>query len=84
MNTKTVIIGITVGLLSAGVLAAGTEAAQAATENSTSAVTETLHTIVNFLPFPWNVVGGAVLTAGAALFAWRKTKTAKDAKGTKE
>ena len=68
---KTLIIGITAGLLSAGILAAGTQAAQTVVENE-SAFMDTLQAIVNFLPFPWNVVGGAIIAAGTALFAWRK------------
>ncbi len=74
MKMKTLIIGITAGLLSAGILVAATEAVQAVAESDTSAVTDTLQAIVNFLPFPWNVVGGSVIAAGTALFAWKKTK----------
>lgn len=70
---KTLIIGITAGLFSAGILAAGTEAVQTVVENE-STFTDTLQAIVNFLPFPWNVVGGAVIAAGTAIFAWKKTK----------
>ena len=76
---KTLIIGITAGLLSAGILSAGTEAVQTVVENE-SAFTDTLQAIVNFLPFPWNVVGGAVIAAGTALFAWRKTKKGQQVK----
>ena len=41
-------------------------------------IIETLQSFVNLLPFPWNVVAGAALSAGGALFAWKKMKR-KDA-----
>lgn len=77
MKLKALIIGITAGLLSAGVLAAGTEAAQTAIEGGETAFTDTLRAIVNFLPFPWNVVGSAAVTVGVALFAWRRSRKNK-------
>ena len=75
MKTKTLITGLMLGCASAVLLAAGTDAATAAAEtDAASAFTDTLQAIVNFLPFPWNVVGGAVIAAGTAIFAWKKTK----------
>lgn len=79
MTKKSILAGLLLGSATAFLLAAGTDAATAVAETETaSAVSETLENIVNFLPFPWNVIGGAVLTAAGAIFAWRKSKKKTD------
>lgn len=80
-KTKIIITGVaTIALLFAGpeiALATAETAAEVATENE-SAIADVLHGIVNVLPWPWNAVGGAVIAAGTAIFAWRKTKKQKN------
>lgn len=78
MNTKikSIVIGVMMGGATAVALAAGTEATEAVADNA-SGIVETLEAIATFLPWPWNVVAGGVLTIGGALFAWRKKKTSK-------
>ena len=54
--------------------------AQAAAETAAeteSAVSTVLHAIADALPFPWNAVAAAALTAAGAVFAWRRKQTAK-------
>lgn len=64
--------GIALGACSAAALAAGTEAAEAAAETEAGAqIFDALSAAANFLPFPWNVVSVSVLSAGAAIFAWK-------------
>lgn len=50
----------------------------AAETPDSSAFSDFLQGVVNLLPFPWNVVGGAIFTAGAAIFAWKATKMDKE------
>lgn len=50
----------------------------AAEAPDSSAFSDFLQGVVNLLPWPWNAVGGAIITAGAALFAWKATKMDKE------
>lgn len=72
------IAGLVAGAMSVAVLAAGTEAAAEVAAEDTSAFADALQAVVNVLPWPWNAVGGAVIAAGTAIFAWRKAKKKKE------
>lgn len=66
--------GIALGVFSAVALAAGTEtAAELTAETETGPqILDALSAAANILPFPWNVVAVSALSAGAAVFAWRR------------
>lgn len=77
-KTKIIITGVaTIALIFAGLdvaMATGEAMAEAAAQNDGGAFADVLHGIVNVLPWPWNAVGAAVLTAAGALWAWKKKK----------
>lgn len=74
-----IVAGIALGACSAAALAAGTEAAEAAAETEAGAqIFDALSAAANILPFPWNVVSVSVLSAGAAIFSWKKLRKKSD------
>lgn len=72
-SKKIILAGILLGFASAAALATGAQAAETVTESS-SQIIDAVKSVVGFLPFPWNAVGLAVISAAGAVWAWRKTK----------
>lgn len=70
---KHVAAGLFLGGISAVCLTAGTEAAEAAAEN-TDGIMDALNAVATFLPFPWNVVVTSVAAIGSAIFVWKRKK----------
>lgn len=83
-KTKIIITGLaTIALIFAGLdvaMATGEAVAEAVAQNDGNAFADVLHGIVNVLPWPWNAVGVAVLSAASAVFAWKlgKKQAGKD------
>jgi len=58
----------------AGTLFATDEATAGTLAENADAITDTLKTLANFLPFPWNVIGASIIAAAASVFAYRVSK----------
>lgn len=69
---KITVAGTLLAFATAGTLVAADAAVESAVESSPE-ILDAVRTVVNFLPFPWNVVAGAVISAAGAIFVWKKT-----------